>query len=112
MGIAARVRAETPRTCRTGHFGRSKTASSRGGKRPAAGATLRGWWAAIAPELAGHVTAVGYDADSGRLAVCPEPSAEAAKTRLEQAGVIEAANRSVGCTAVRAPGSGLGYSGS
>ncbi|MER5908856.1 hypothetical protein ABT150_54475 [Streptomyces mirabilis] len=33
---------------------------------PAAGATLRQRWEAIAPELAGHVVAVGYDADSGR----------------------------------------------
>ncbi|MGW9618746.1 DciA family protein [Streptomyces diastaticus] len=39
---------------------------------PAAGATLRERWAAIAPELAGHVAAVSYDADSGRLTVCPE----------------------------------------
>ncbi|WP_329405976.1 hypothetical protein OG802_34900 [Streptomyces sp. NBC_00704] len=34
---------------------------------PAAGATLRERWAAIAPELAGHVAAVSYDADSGWL---------------------------------------------
>lgn len=34
-------------------------------KLPAAGAPLRQGWAAIAPELSGHVTAVGYDADSG-----------------------------------------------
>ncbi|MFE4832355.1 DUF721 domain-containing protein [Streptomyces sp. NPDC056672] len=46
---------------------------------PAAGATLRERWAAIAPELAGHVAAVVYDADSGRLTVCPEPSAWATK---------------------------------
>ncbi|MEU6444970.1 DciA family protein [Streptomyces sp. NPDC047046] len=42
---------------------------------PAAGATLRERWAAIAPELAGHVAAVSYDADSGRLTVCPESAA-------------------------------------
>ncbi|MFE4723791.1 DciA family protein, partial [Streptomyces sp. NPDC056728] len=42
---------------------------------PAAGATLRERWAAIAPELAGHVTAVSYDADTGQLTVCPESSA-------------------------------------
>lgn len=39
---------------------------------PAAGATLRERWAAIAPELAGHVAAVSYDADSGGLTVCSE----------------------------------------
>ncbi|MFC7265855.1 hypothetical protein [Streptomyces lutosisoli] len=39
---------------------------------PAASASLRERWAAIAPDLAGHVAAVGYDADSGRLTLCPE----------------------------------------
>ncbi|MFF8696736.1 DciA family protein [Streptomyces sp. NPDC015144] len=46
---------------------------------PAVGATLRDRWAAIAPELAGHVAAVAYDADSGRLTVCPESAAWATK---------------------------------
>ncbi|MFG3026209.1 DciA family protein [Streptomyces sp. NPDC048254] len=77
---------------------------------PAAGATLRERWEAIAPELAGHVVAVGCDADSGRLTVCPESAAWATKTRLEQARVIAAANASAGRTVVRhlrilAPGS-------
>ncbi|WP_327349035.1 DciA family protein [Streptomyces europaeiscabiei] len=77
---------------------------------PAAGATLRERWAAIAPELAGHVFAVGYDPDSGRLAVCPESAAWATKARLEQARIIAAANASAGRTVVRglrilAPGS-------
>ncbi|MFK0112495.1 DciA family protein [Streptomyces sp. NPDC091217] len=77
---------------------------------PAAGATLRERWEAIAPELAGHVVAVGYDADSGRLTVCPESAAWATKTRLEQARVVAAANASAGRTVVRhlrilAPGS-------
>ncbi|MGW1620956.1 DciA family protein [Streptomyces sp. NPDC002172] len=77
---------------------------------PAAGATLRERWEAIAPELAGHVVAVGYDADSGRLTVCPESAAWATKTRLEQVGIIAAANASAGRTIVRhlhilAPGS-------
>ncbi|MEV6726642.1 DUF721 domain-containing protein [Streptomyces xanthochromogenes] len=68
---------------------------------PAAGATLRERWAAIAPELAGHVAAVAFEADSGRLTVRPESSAWATKTRLEQARVIEAANTSAGRTVVR-----------
>ncbi|MFD4528387.1 DciA family protein [Streptomyces sp. NPDC058470] len=68
---------------------------------PAAGATLRERWAAIAPELAGHVVAVGYDADSGRLTVCPESAAWATKLRLEQARVVQAANESAGRTVVR-----------
>ncbi|MFI9311172.1 DUF721 domain-containing protein [Streptomyces triculaminicus] len=69
---------------------------------PAAGATLRERWAAIAPDLAGHVAAVGYDADSGQLTVCPESTAWATKTRLERIRVIEAANTSAGRTVIRA----------
>ncbi|MFM9584230.1 DUF721 domain-containing protein [Streptomyces caniscabiei] len=77
---------------------------------PAAGATLRERWAAIAPELAGHVAAVSYDADSGQLTVCPESAAWATKARLEQTRIIAAANKSAGRTVVRdlrilAPGS-------
>lgn len=69
---------------------------------PAAGATLRERWAAIAPELAGHVAAVGFDPDSGQLTVCPESSAWATKARLEQTRIIEAANKAAGRTVVRA----------
>ncbi|MFF8696747.1 DUF721 domain-containing protein [Streptomyces sp. NPDC015144] len=80
---------------------------------PAAGATLRDRWAAIAPELAGHVAAVAYDADSGRLTVCPESAAWATKARLEQTRIIAAANKSAGRTVVRtlriqAPGTAPG----
>lgn len=78
---------------------------------PAAGATLRERWAAIAPELVGHVAAVAYDADSGRLTVCPESAARATKTRLERTRIIAAANQPAGRTVVRtlrilAPGAG------
>ncbi|MER6738441.1 CbrC family protein, partial [Streptomyces puniciscabiei] len=59
---------------------------------PTAGATLRERWTAIAPELAEHVAAVGYDADSGWLTVCPESAAWATKVCLEQARVIAGAN--------------------
>lgn len=69
---------------------------------PAAGATLRQRWAAIAPELAEHVAAVGYDAGSGQLTVCPESSAWATKTRLEQTRIVDAANKAAGRTVVRA----------
>ncbi|MEU5161208.1 DUF721 domain-containing protein [Streptomyces sp. NPDC020875] len=68
---------------------------------PAAGASLREWWAAIAPELTGHVAAVAYDPDSGRLTVCPESSAWATKARLEQTRVIAAANQAAGRTVVK-----------
>ncbi|MDX3697326.1 DUF721 domain-containing protein [Streptomyces europaeiscabiei] len=69
---------------------------------PAAGATLRQRWAAIAPELAGHVAAVGYDADSGQLTVCPESAAWATKTRLERTCIVDAANEAAGRMVVRA----------
>ncbi|MEW2577717.1 DUF721 domain-containing protein [Streptomyces syringium] len=69
---------------------------------PAVGASLRERWAAIAPDLAGHVAAVAFDPDSGELTVCPESTAWATKARLEQARVIEAANISAGRTVVRA----------
>ncbi|MFF9569901.1 DciA family protein [Streptomyces sp. NPDC014685] len=68
---------------------------------PAAGASLRERWAAIAPKLAAHVAAVGYDADAGQLTVCPESSAWATQTRLEQTRVVEVANESAGRTVVR-----------
>ncbi|MGK5545710.1 DUF721 domain-containing protein [Streptomyces sp. URMC 127] len=69
---------------------------------PAVGATLRERWAAIAPDLAEHVAAIGYDAGSGQLTVCPESAAWAAKTRLEQTRVIAAANTLAGRAVVRA----------
>ncbi|MEU1077973.1 MULTISPECIES: DciA family protein [unclassified Streptomyces] len=67
---------------------------------PAAGATLPERWAALVPELAGHVAAVAFDPDSGRLTVCPESSAWATKARLEQTRVIAAANKAAGRTVV------------
>ncbi|WP_228973231.1 DciA family protein [Streptomyces sp. DH12] len=55
---------------------------------------------AIAPDLAGHVAAVGYEPDAGRPTVCAETSAWATKVRLEQARIIAAANESAGRTFV------------
>ncbi|MGW3108476.1 DUF721 domain-containing protein [Streptomyces sp. NPDC001100] len=77
---------------------------------PASRSTLRQRWEAIAPELAGHAVAVGFEADSGRLSVCPESAAWATKVRLEQARIVEAANVSADRTVSRslrilAPGS-------
>jgi predicted nucleic acid-binding Zn ribbon protein len=68
---------------------------------PAAGASLRDRWAAIAPELAGHVAAVSYDPDTCQLTLCPESTAWATKTRLEQTRIIAAANKAAGRTVVR-----------
>lgn len=45
---------------------------------------------------------MSYDPDSGRLTVCPESSAWATKTRLEQTRVIAAATEAAGRTVVRA----------
>ncbi|MCX5589556.1 DciA family protein [Streptomyces erythrochromogenes] len=67
---------------------------------PAAGASLRERWAAIAPDLAEHIAAVAFDPDSGRLTLCPESAAWATKARLEQTRVIAAANNAAGRTVV------------
>jgi hypothetical protein len=48
-----------------------------------ASASLREWWVAVALGLAGYVAAVGYDADTGRPTVCPEPPARGDEVRLE-----------------------------
>ena len=69
---------------------------------PATGAALRERWAAIAPDLAGHVAAIDFAPDSGLLTVCPESSAWATKARLEQTRVIAAANKAAGRTVVSA----------
>ncbi|MGW2082722.1 DUF721 domain-containing protein [Streptomyces sp. NPDC001939] len=69
---------------------------------PAAGASLRERWAAIAPGLAGHVAAVSFDPDSGQLTVCPDSATWAPEARLEQAHVIEAASKTACRAVVRA----------
>ncbi|WP_051807930.1 DciA family protein [Streptomyces sp. NRRL F-2664] len=75
-------------------------ATERAWELPAAGATLRERWVAIAPELAGHVAAVSYGPGSGRLTVCPESTAWGTKARLEQTRLIAAANKAAGRTMV------------
>ncbi|MFF0450602.1 DciA family protein [Streptomyces sp. NPDC004609] len=73
-----------------------------GGYANSVDSTPRGRWAAIAPEPAGHVAAVGFDPDSGRLIVCPESTGCATKARLEQTRLIAAANEAAGRAVVRA----------
>lgn len=63
---------------------------------PAAGASLRQRWAAIAPDLAGHVAAVGFDPDSGRLTVCPVSSAWATPPRKRREWSLAADERPPG----------------
>ncbi|MFD9458593.1 DciA family protein [Streptomyces sp. NPDC059985] len=75
--------------------------AERGWDIPTAGAGLCERWAALAPDLADHVAAVGYDAERGELTLRPESTAWATKARLEQAHVIEAANSAAGHTVVR-----------
>ncbi|MGW5852616.1 DUF721 domain-containing protein [Streptomyces sp. NPDC055254] len=83
-------------------LGRRRPAAGACLDAPGAGASLCERWAAIAPDLAGHVIAVGFDPESGRLTMCPASSAWATKARLEQARVIAAANVATGRTVVRA----------
>ncbi|WP_446038111.1 hypothetical protein [Streptomyces sp. SID1121] len=56
--------------------------------------------AAAVPELAGHVRAVGFDADSGRLDVAPDAPAYGTKLRWIAAKLIAATNE-------RVPGAGV-----
>ncbi|NUV30813.1 MULTISPECIES: DciA family protein [Streptomyces] len=69
---------------------------------PAAAGTLRDRWATIAPQLAEHVAATGYNPKTGTLTLCPDSSAWRTRTVHEQAGIIAAVNKSAGRTVVRA----------
>ncbi|MFF2924175.1 DciA family protein [Streptomyces celluloflavus] len=76
--------------------------TERAREHPAADDSLRGRRAALAPDLAGHVTTIGFAPDSGRLTVCSESSAWTTKARLEQTRGIEVANAAADRTIVRA----------
>ncbi|MFJ6054717.1 DciA family protein [Streptomyces sp. NPDC092307] len=75
--------------------------AERGWDIPAAGAGLCERWAALAPDLAEHVAAVGYDAERGELTLRPDSPTWATKARLETSRIITDANRSVCTDAVR-----------
>lgn len=66
--------------------------TERGLVAPAAGGSIL---AAAAPELAGHVQAVAFDADTGRLDVAPDAPAYGTKLRWSQPKLIEAAHAQV-----------------
>ncbi|MEU3353059.1 DUF721 domain-containing protein [Streptomyces sp. NPDC037389] len=68
---------------------------------PVVGGSLRERWAAIAPDLAGYIAAVGFDAQTGQLTLRPESAAWAAKARLEQLRIIRDANEAAGRLIVR-----------
>ncbi|TVZ90480.1 DciA family protein [Streptomyces sp. BK340] len=73
--------------------------TERGMVAPAAGGSLLAQFgdilAAAAPELAGHVQAVAFDADTGRLDVAPEAPAYGTKLRWSAPKLIAAANAKV-----------------
>ncbi|MEW1699447.1 DciA family protein [Streptomyces sp. NPDC091278] len=70
--------------------------TERGLVAPAAGGSVLAQWettlAAAAPELAGHVQAVKFDADTGRLDVAPDAPAYGTKVRWSAPKLIAAAN--------------------
>ncbi|WP_233157556.1 DciA family protein [Amycolatopsis sp. KNN50.9b] len=57
--------------------------------------------AAAAPELAGHVQAMGFDADTGRLGVAPDAPAYGTQLRWKAPKLIAAANERVSGANVR-----------
>ncbi|MFG2841115.1 DciA family protein [Streptomyces zaomyceticus] len=73
--------------------------TERGLVAPAAGGSVLAQFddilAAIAPELAGHVRAVGFDADTGRLDVAPDAPAYGTQLRWSAPKLITAANEKV-----------------
>ncbi len=73
--------------------------TERGLVAPAAGGSVRAQWEAIlaaaAPELAGHVQAVKFDAETGRLDVAPDAPAYGTKVRWIAPKLIAAANEKV-----------------
>ncbi|MFE5797136.1 DciA family protein [Streptomyces sp. NPDC056503] len=78
----------------------------RGLVAPAAGGSVLARWEAIlavaAPELAGHVKAVKFDAESGRLEVAPDAPAYGTKVRWIAPKLIAAANE-------KAPGANVRF---
>lgn len=77
----------------------SRMMTERGMVAPAAGGSVLAHFdtilAAAVPELAGHVQAVAFDADTGRLDVAPEAPAYGTKLRWSAPKLIAAANEKV-----------------
>ncbi|WP_042370520.1 DciA family protein [Streptacidiphilus neutrinimicus] len=69
---------------------------------PVAGGTVVDAWPRIAPDLADHVTAVGYDPDSGTLDLRPTSPAWATRLRLGSAELLRRIEAHTGNQAVRA----------
>ncbi|GGX29398.1 DciA family protein [Streptomyces chryseus] len=79
--------------------------TERGMVAPAAGGSVLARFddilAAAAPELAGHVQAVAFDADTGRLDVVPDAPAYGTKLRWTTPRLVAAVNEKVPGTHVR-----------
>ncbi|MDX3232536.1 DciA family protein [Streptomyces sp. ME19-01-6] len=79
--------------------------TERGMVAPAAGGSVLARWESIltaaAPELGGHVEAVKFDADTGRLDVVPAAPAYGTKLRWSAPKLIAAANEQVKGAGVR-----------
>lgn len=79
--------------------------TERGMVAPAAGGSVLAQFddilAAAAPELAGHLRAVGFDADTGRLDVAPDAPAYGTQLRWNAPKLIAAANEKVSGANVR-----------
>ncbi|MFE4540214.1 DciA family protein [Streptomyces scopuliridis] len=79
--------------------------TERGMVAPAAGGSVLAQWetilAAAAPELTGHVQAVRFDAETGRLDVAPDAPAYGTKLRWTSEKLIAQANQQVKRAAVR-----------
>ncbi|MFC9261365.1 hypothetical protein ACFT25_16305 [Streptomyces hydrogenans] len=79
--------------------------TERGPVAPAASGSVLAQWetilAAAAPELTGHVQAVGFDVDTGRLDVAPDAPAYGTKVRWIAPKLISAANEQVTNAGVR-----------
>ncbi|WP_232791302.1 DciA family protein [Streptomyces kanasensis] len=80
--------------------------TERGLVAPAAGGSVLAQWenilAAAAPELAGHVQATAFDAESGRLDVVPDAPAYGTKVRWIAPKLVAAANEKAPGANVRA----------
>ncbi|MEU9983730.1 DUF721 domain-containing protein [Streptomyces sp. NPDC050856] len=80
--------------------------TERGMVAPTAGGSVIAQWeatlSAAAPELTGHVQAVAFDADTGRLDVVPDAPAYGTKLRWSAPKLIAAANAKVPGANVRA----------
>ncbi|NUU20911.1 MAG: DUF721 domain-containing protein [Streptomycetaceae bacterium] len=68
---------------------------------PAAGGGLLERWPSIAPDLAPHVAAVGFDAPTGRLDLRPSSSAYATNLRIMTRALVDRVNTAVGSSLVR-----------